>query len=229
MRLPKTLQQADAFLSAQPFTSELIIVENGSTDNTLAIATDFAARSDRIRVIHEKQAGKGNAVRTGMLNAQGAYRFMADADLSMPIEEILRFLPPQLEGYDIIIGSREAPGAERFNEPDFRHIGGRLVNFLIRLLAFRGFQDTQCGFKLFTAEAADFLFRQQTMTGWSFDIEILFIAQMHGLSIYELGIPWHYDPHSKIQPVKDAIHMLLDILRIRKNAWSGRYRRKVNP
>lgn len=222
-RLPKTLEQIEAFLAAQPYTSELIIVENGSTDQTAAIAQDFADQSNRTRVLIEKFPGKGQAVRKGMLAASGTYRFMADADLSMPINEISRFLAGNLQGYDIIIGSREAEGAIRYNEPEYRHIGGRAINLMIRMLALPGLQDTQCGFKLFKGTIANDLFSQQTIGGWSFDIEILYIARIKGYSVYELPIPWYFEPDSKVQPIKDGIRMLLDILRIRMNARAGLY------
>lgn len=222
-RLPKTLELAEAFLAVQPYSSEIIVVVNASTDRTAEIARTFAASSERIRVLMEEQPGKGRAVRTGMLAARGEFRFMADADLSMPITEIPRFLSPELAGYDIIIGSREAPGAARYDEPEFRHLGGRAVNLMIRLLALPGLHDTQCGFKLFRAEAAERLFQRQTLPGWSFDIEILFIARRLGLQIHELPIPWHFAPDSKIRPIKDATIMMADILRIRRNAGAGRY------
>ncbi len=225
-RLAKTLEQAEAFLSAQPYTSEIIVVENGSTDRTAEIAKDFAASSKRVSVLEEKLPGKGHAVRTGMLAACGAYRLMADADLSMPITEIPRFLSVELDSFDIVIGSREAPGAIRYDEPEYRHLGGRAVNLMIRLFALPGLHDTQCGFKLFNARAADHLFRLQTIKGWSFDIEVLYIARMHEYRIYELPIQWYYDPDTKLRPVKDAMTMMADIVRIRSNARSGQYNRK---
>lgn len=222
-RLPRTLEQTDAFLSSQPYDSELIIVENASTDQTGAIAREFAAGSARTRVLHEPLPGKGRAVRTGMLAARGAYRFMADADLSMPITEIPRFLTPVQDGYDIVIGSREAAGSVRYDEPEYRHLGGRAVNWMIRLLALPGLHDTQCGFKLFTAQVANTLFSQQTAMGWSFDIEILFIARLRGCRVLELPIPWHYRTESKVRPLQDTVNMFVDILRIRANAARGRY------
>ena len=224
MRLPDTLNKTAAFLQAQGFTYEVLVVENGSTDRTLEIAQSFASRLPFVVAVHEESRGKGLAVRRGMLDAQGEYRFMCDADLSMPIEEVVRFLPPQADGADVIIGSREAPGARRYNEPNSRHIGGRLVNLVIRVLALPGLQDTQCGFKMFQADAAQKLFARQTMTGWSFDIELLFIARRHGYDIQEIGIPWYYSEHSHVSPVKDAIQMMFDIGKMWVNAIRGRYK-----
>ncbi|MCC7511624.1 MAG: glycosyltransferase, partial [Anaerolineae bacterium] len=166
-RLPHALEQTLAFLQTQNFASEILVVENGSGDRTFEIAQDFARRHPNLRVIREEQPGKGRAVRRGMLEAAGAYRFMCDADLSMSIEQVSRFLPPESQA-DIAIASREAKGASREDEPLYRHLGGRVVNLVIRLLILPGLNDTQCGFKCFTAEAAAQLFRRQTLPGWSF-------------------------------------------------------------
>lgn len=224
-RLPKTLEQVTTFLQSQTYNYEVIVVENGSTDRTLEVAEDFAANHEFIRVIQAAK-GKGEAVRAGMLAADGNYRFMCDADLSMPIEELPRFFPPEGPEADVVIGSREAEGAVRFNEPSSRHWGGRMVNLVIRMLALPGLRDTQCGFKNFSAQAAEDLFLVQTVMGWSFDIEILFVARMRGYTIAELGIPWYYSPQSHVSPVKDAIKIMLDILKIRMNAWRGLYAKK---
>ena len=148
-RLPASLEKISAFLDKQSYTAEVVVVENGSTDRTYEVAADFAKEHEKFKVIQAQGRGKGLAVRTGMLAAQGQYRFMCDADLSMPIEELSKFLPPQIEAPQIVIGSREAPGAVRYDEPEFRHVGGRGINILIRLLALPKLHDTQCGFKLF--------------------------------------------------------------------------------
>lgn len=224
MRLTDTLEKTAAYLIAQPFSCEVLVVENGSTDRTLEIAQAFAARFPFMIALHEEGRGKGLAVKRGMLEASGEYRFMCDADLSMPIEEVVRFLPPKTNGADIVIGSREAPGAKRYNEPNTRHIGGRLVNLVIRVLALPGLHDTQCGFKLFSAEPARELFSRQTMAGWSFDIELLFIARRRGYVIKEIGIPWYYSDYSHVEPVKDALRMLVDIGKMWINAVRGRYK-----
>ncbi|MGD2026642.1 MAG: glycosyltransferase family 2 protein [Anaerolineales bacterium] len=222
-RLSSTLEQVAEFVQTQTYACEVLVVENGSTDRTLDIAREYAARFPFIRAIHEDGRGKGLAVRRGMLEASGGYRFMCDADLSMPVEEIARFIPPAANGADIVIGSREAEGAQRFDEPESRHIGGRLVNGFIRLLALPGLHDTQCGFKLFTARAAEDLFAAQTLMGWSFDIEILFIARRRGNTIKEIGIPWHYSEFSHVSPVKDALRMAWDILAMWVNYLRGVY------
>jgi dolichyl-phosphate beta-glucosyltransferase len=223
-RLPVTLEQVMQFICAQSFTSEVIIVENGSQDRTFDIAQQFAAQKPQFSVLRETGRGKGLAVRSGMLASRAEYRFMCDADLSMPITEVSRFLPPHLSDFDIAIASREAPGAIRYNEPTYRHLGGRLINTMIRWFALPGLQDTQCGFKCFRSSVAQDLFSHQTLTGWSFDIELLAVARLRGYRIVEVPIPWYFNPESKLSALKDAIKMGLDILVIRRNILQGKYR-----
>jgi dolichyl-phosphate beta-glucosyltransferase len=222
-RLPRTLWQVIAFLEKQTYTAEIIIVENNSVDRTLELAREFEKQHSNVIVIHEEKRGKGNAVQRGMLAARGEYRFICDADLSMPIEELQKFIPPLLNDFDLAIASREAPGAIRYNEPSFRHWGGRAINLAIRLLILPGINDTQCGFKCFRADAAEILFRQQTLMGWSFDIELLYLARRKKMRIKEIPIQWYFDADSKIRAVKDALKMLGDIFRIHINAMRGRY------
>lgn len=222
-RLPFTLQSLMQYLSTQPYEAEVLVVENGSQDRTLEIAQEFARRYPNVRALHSDQRGKGLAVRMGMQAAQGEYRFMCDADFSMPVDQIARFLPPVLDGYDIAMASREAPGAVRYNEPAYRHLVGRVYNWMIRLIALPRLQDTQCGFKCFRASVAEELFKLQTLTGWSFDVELLFIAQHRGCKIVEIGIPWYFNPESKIRVMKDSLRMGIDLFRIRINAMQGKY------
>lgn len=231
-RLPATLEQVNAFLQAQSYTAEVLIVENGSQDRTLQVAQDFSASHPQFRALHEDGRGKGRAVRRGMLEAQGEFRFMCDADLSMPIAEINRFLPPALDGYDLAIASREAPGAVRYNEPFYRHWGGRGINLMIRLLALPGLQDTQCGFKCLHTAVVEDLFSCQTLEGWSFDVELLYVARLRGYKIVEIPIPWYFSSESKLSDskfnlVKNALRMLADILLVRWNALQGVYDRQV--
>jgi dolichyl-phosphate beta-glucosyltransferase len=222
-RLPQTLERILTYLAGQSYSFEIVIVENGSSDRTLEIAAEFAGRHPSLRVLQETQRGKGNAVRRGMLEARGEYRFICDADLSMPIEELSKFLPPAIADFDIAIGSREAPGAVRYNEPNYRHLGGRAVNLLIQILILPGLNDTQCGFKCFRAEPTESLFRQQTLAGWSFDIEILYLARRKKMSLREIPIHWRFDADSKVRAVRDALRMVGDIFRIHLNALRGRY------
>jgi glycosyltransferase involved in cell wall biosynthesis len=222
-RLPGSLDQILNFLAAQSYKAEVLVVENGSQDDTFQIAQEYARENPQVIALKETQAGKGLAVRAGMLQAKGTYRFMCDADLSMPIEEVNRFIPPALDDFDIAIASREAPGAKRFNEPEYRHFIGRGYNTLIRLLALPGLQDTQCGFKCLRGSVAEDIFRFQKLNGWSFDVEMLYIARLRKYRILEIPIPWYYNPGSRVRIFKDSIQMGLDLLTIRKNAAQGLY------
>lgn len=226
-RLPRTLEQIFKYLKAQNYSSEVVVVENGSSDNTLELATQFIKDHSNLVVVQEHQKGKGNAVRRGMLVARGEYRFICDADLSMPIEDLAKFLPPALADFDIAIGSREAPGAIRYNEPPYRHIGGRAINLAIRFFILPGLQDTQCGFKCFRAETTQMLFEQQTQMGWSFDIELLYLARRKKLRIREIPIHWYFDAGSKVNAIRDALRMISDIFRIHLNAIRGIYDSKT--
>jgi dolichyl-phosphate beta-glucosyltransferase len=222
-RLPTSLEKINTFLEKQPFDYEVLIVENGSQDRTIEIAQDFERRYKYMRALSEELAGKGLAVKRGMLEASGEYRFIADADLSMPIEEVTLFLPPHVPEYDVAIASREAPGAERIGEPIYRHWIGRMFNLLVRLITLPGIQDTQCGFKCFRSELAEELFREQTLDGWSFDVEILYIARKRGYQIIEIPIHWYFNPGSRVHIVRDSIAMFLDLIRIRLNDLQGQY------
>jgi dolichyl-phosphate beta-glucosyltransferase len=221
-RLPRALGQVFAFLEKQTYTAEVVVVENGSRDRTLEVAQGFTRTFPGLRVLCEDLPGKGRAVRRGVQEALGEYRFIADADLSMPVDQINRFLPPA-SSCDIAIASREAVGAIRYHEPDFRHLTGRVYNFLIRSLVLPGLQDTQCGFKCFRAGVAQDIFPYQTLTGWSFDVELLAIARRRSYTIVEIGIPWYYTPGSKVNILHDSWRMFLDLLEIRRNIRRGAY------
>ena len=225
-RLPGTLEQVFNFLARQSYSAEVVVVENGSRDRTYEIAQGFAKQHDNLHVIRNQERGKGLAIQRGVKEAAGTYLFLCDADLSMPIEEINKFLPPQLEHVDVAIASREAPGAVRYNEPVYRHITGRVFNTLIRLLVLPGLQDTQCGFKCIRAEVADDIFPYQTLTGWAFDVELLYIARRRGYQLVEVPIDWYFNADSKISVVRDSLRMFLDLLQIRRNARCGLYDRR---
>lgn len=222
-RLPQSLETITSYLGTQSYSSEIVVVENGSLDRTFEIAREFAAQHAEVKVYQESAAGKGLAVKRGMLAATGEYRFICDADLSMPIEEIGRFLPPHSPDYDIAIASREVPGAERFGEPAYRHLIGRVFNFIVRTVALPGIQDTQCGFKCFRAAVVENVFPAQTIDGWTFDVELLFIAMQRGYKVLEIPIPWYYRTGSRVRLVRDSFLMFLDLFRIRWNNFRGRY------
>jgi glycosyltransferase involved in cell wall biosynthesis len=241
-RLPTSLTAASDYLNAQPWPAELIVVDDGSTDETCAIIRDFISQSAthsqqskiQMHLISNDHRGKGYAVRTGMLAAQGQYILFTDADLATPITEVQRLLAYLEQGYDIAIGSREGLGAQRYGEPPFRHLMGRVFNSLVRAIVVGGFNDTQCGFKAFRHKAAHDLFGRLkiygeetgTMRGPSvtaFDVEVLFLALWSGYRIKEVPVQWYYGTHSKVNPLIDSGRMLRDILRVRINAWRGMY------
>lgn len=223
-RLPPTLEKINAFLAQQTYAAEVIVVENGSSDQTLAIAQSFTDQMPNLRVFSEARRGKGLAVQRGMLEAQGEFRFLCDADLSMPIEQINRFLPPALADVDVAIGSREVAGAKRYDEPAYRHLIGRIFNTMVRWLVLPGLQDTQCGFKCFRGEVAEAVFPLQTLDGMSFDAEVLFIARKMGFDVQEVAIDWYFNADSRVRLVQDSLRMGWDLLTIRWNALRGRYR-----
>lgn len=221
-RLPTTLEKVTAFLDQQPFAAEVLVVENGSTDRTTQIAEGYAARFPYIRVLHSPK-GKGAAVRMGMLAGQGEYLYICDTDLAVPIEEVTKFLPPQLKDFDVAIASREAPGAKRYGEPFYRHLMGRVYNLIAQATVVPGIKDTQCGFKCLTHPAARAIFSAQVMGGWGFDVELLFIARRWGYRIVEVPVNWYYGKGSRIHPLRDSLRMLGELWQVRLNGWRGLY------
>ncbi|MGB3715632.1 MAG: dolichyl-phosphate beta-glucosyltransferase [Candidatus Promineifilaceae bacterium] len=222
-RLPETLPQVIEFVAGQPYEAEIIVVDNNSSDDTREIAERLGADFPFVKVLSETIQGKGAAVRTGMRGANGEYLFMADADLSMPIPEVGKFLPPLLDDYDVAIASREVDGAVRYDEPGYRHLMGRVFNLVVKVFAVPGFQDTQAGFKCFRREAALDILNSQTIDGWAFDVELLFIARRRGYRIVEVPINWYYRSNSRINPLGDAIEMFKEVVGIRINGWRGIY------
>lgn len=223
--MPASLERVVAFVESQSDPIEVVVVDDGSEDRTAAIVEEFAQQHDFIRLIRNPHGGKGAAIKTGVSQGRGQYLVLSDTDLSVPIEEIVKFLPPALNGYDVAIASREAPGAERINEPYYRHLMGRVYNLLVRLAAVPGIQDTQCGFKAFRREVARQVFPMQTIEGWGFDVEVLFIARRLGYQIVEIPVRWYYGRESKVKPVRDTLAMVRDLLQVRRNARRGLYDR----
>jgi len=218
-RLPISLPAIIEFVNAQDYAVQVLVVDDGSADRTAEVVREFQREAEFIELLQVEHGGKGHAVRAGMLQAGGDYLFLCDADLSMPIVEVSKFLPPELEHFDIAIGSREVAGAKRYDEPWQRHVMGRVFNALVNLLAVPGIQDTQAGFKCFRRDVARHLFALQTIKGWAFDVEILFLARKQGLNIVEVPINWYYQDESRVKPLRDTYRMLSELLRIRLNAW----------
>lgn len=222
-RLPNSLDKVAAFVANQSYETELIVVDNNSRDRTSDIVREFATEHPYTRLIHEKRQGKGSAVRAGIFAGYGEYLFICDSDLSMPIEEVNKFLPPEREGYDVAIASREAPGARRYGEPHHRHLMGRIFNLLVQIIALPGINDTQCGFKSFQREAAQDVFECQTMNGFGFDVETLFVARKRGYNIVEVPVNWYYDAGSSVNVWRDPFLMVREVLKVRVNNWQGLY------
>lgn len=227
-RLPATLERLRAYLDARPWDSEVLVVENASTDGTFALASDFARAWPRLRVLRETRRGKGLAVGRGMREARGAFRFLCDADLSVPVEEVEALLPPALPDWDVVIGSREAPGAVRIGEPAYRHLSGRVFNWLARRLL-PDLQDTQCGFKGFRGPVAEEVFSRQRIHGFAFDVEALVIARALGYRIVERPVRWTFEADTRVSVLRDTVPMLVDLLRVHRNLRAGRYAGAVLP
>lgn len=223
-RIGPTLDAVRGWLSAHVSTWEIRVVDDGSTDDTAAQVEATRVGEERIVLQREAHRGKGGAVRAGMLAATGDVRFLCDADLSMPIEHLERFLMMVPGQCDVAIGSRELLGAHRIGEPPYRHLMGRVFNMLVHRTGLAGIEDTQCGFKMFSARAAQLIFSQVTLDGWAFDVEALVIAQVLGLRVVEIPIEWHYRAASRVSPVRDTIRMTRDVAQIRRNRARGMYR-----
>lgn len=226
-RLGATLVTVAEYLREQPWDWEIRVVDDGSADGTAGVAEAAASQEGRIVVQREPHRGKGGAVKAGLMAARGEFRFICDADLSMPIAEIARFLPPEAPPFDVAIGSREGLRARRVGEPAYRHIAGRAFNLGVQWLVLPGIEDSQCGFKMFTAAAVKSIFPRVTVDGWAFDVEVLAIARAQKLRIVELPIEWHYRAESRLNMLRDGWQMLKELLRIRLRSMRGRYRTEV--
>jgi dolichyl-phosphate beta-glucosyltransferase len=240
-RLPATLGAIVDFLHDQPYGSEVIVVDDGSSDRTVALVEAFAMPSAAngqgvrsVRVIRNDHRGKAVAVRTGMLAAEGRYALFTDADLAVPFEEWARFHEFLEAGDDVVIASREGLGAKRVGEPWYRHMMGRVFNMLVRVVALGGVQDTQCGFKAFTRESAQRIFRSVQLYGdnaknvrgpavTAFDVEVLFLARKWGYTVREVPVLWRYGEETKVDPLEDSIRNFGDVLKVRWNDLRGRY------
>jgi glycosyltransferase involved in cell wall biosynthesis len=222
-RLAQTIAELTRYLSTTNWSWEVRVVDDGSRDGTCRVAEEWAGRTPNVVLQREPHRGKGGAVKAGLLAASAPYRFICDADLAMPVTELPRFLPPALAAFDVAIGSREGHGARRVGEPLIRHVAGRVFNYAVQRLTVPGIEDTQCGFKMFTAEAAEAIFPLVTVDGWAFDIEVLCIARARGLRIVEVPIEWHYGRRSQLNLLRDGAAMFSELLRIRSRASRGDY------
>jgi glycosyltransferase involved in cell wall biosynthesis len=226
LRIAPTLERIAAFLAPTDMRWEIVVVDDGSADGTVALVQTMAARMPGLRVIASKpNRGKGHAVRLGMLAARGAIRLMCDADGSMPAEEMPKLINRiVVDGDDIAIGSRYAGGAQvGEKQPLYRVLWSRLCNQVVQRTLVPGVKDTQCGFKAFTADAAKDLFGRATIDGWAFDLEVLALARRRSYKIAEVAVQWTDDKRSRVNPLKDMWKVIKEAVTIRKNLRRGRY------
>ncbi len=221
-RIRATLEAAEDYLNRQDYDYEIVVVDDGSTDDTAEVVR---ASHPEVRLdAYFPNRGKGYAVRHGMAMATGAYRLFSDADASTPIEEVERMWPRFDQGADVAIGSRALPDSHvDVHQPWYRENMGRAYNGMLRVLRLTRFHDTQCGFKMFTARAAEIIFSRQTIDGFGFDPEVLYIAQRHGLRVDEVAVHWVNCPLTRVNAITDSARMFGEMLVIRQNAWRGKY------
>lgn len=223
-RLPLTLVDVDRHLSKAKYSYEIIVVDDGSVDDTVEVAKKLSKLVDNLRVVsYEKNQGKGFAVKTGMLEATGKYRLFMDGDNSTSVDHFNKMVPHFKDGYDIVICSRDIKGSELHPpQPWFRRILGNLGNIYIQILLVWGIWDTQCGFKCFTEKAAKQVFNLQKIKGFGFDVEILALGRRSGLKIKQIPVFWVNDTNSRVS-LGSYIQVLIDTLRVRIWLWRGKY------
>jgi len=225
-RLPVYLARVIEYLERQPFPAEIIIVDDGSRDGTAAVVERFAAKHSLVRLIRlPRNRGKGHAVKTGMIAASGRMRLFADADGATPIAEVERLQNAIAAGADVAVGSRALRDEALVVKARIhRRFIGTVFNFIVRTLTVRGINDTQCGFKLFTARAADVVFSLQQIDDFGFDVELLYISRRNGFLIAEVPVNWTDIPGTKVKIARDSLRMLKDVFKIRLHDLRGGYR-----
>jgi dolichyl-phosphate beta-glucosyltransferase len=222
-RLPYTLSQIEDYICSEQIDGEVIVVDNGSHDATSVVVQQAASRFPRLRLLRTDRRGKGLAVRSGVLGASGEIVIFADADLSWSVEDLSRFMALVDEQTPIVIGSREGHGARRVGEPGYRHIMGRVFNRVVQAMAVPGVEDSQCGFKALSRDAAQAIFQRQRIDGFGFDVEILYLARRLGYAVRVVPLHWVHKENSRVAPLRDTLLMLSDVLRVRLNGWRGAY------
>ncbi len=240
-KITSTLTQVVNFMRNFCGSFEVIVVNDGSSDSTSSKVSEYAKDNPEVLLIDNPHKGKGYAVWTGMMRAEGDLIYMADADLSAPIEDLKKFSVWALEhDFDVVIGSREGIGAKRVGEPFHRHLMGRVFNFLVQIVALPGIQDSQCGFKIFKKQPAKDIFSRLLIYGDSakesnkpylgaWDVEVLYLAKKLGYSIKQIPVVWVYVKSKRLSPIRDSIKMAFDVLKVRLNYIGGKYKLPKTP
>ncbi len=231
LRISSSLHRLTEYLRGQHYSYEVLLVDDGSSDRSIEVAKQELGEVPSLRVLaSDRNYGKGHAVRVGMLSAKGDYILFTDADLSTPIEELDKFWPWLEQDYDAVIGSRKMKGAEIVrHQPWLRENMGKVFTWLTNRLITRNLTDLTCGFKSFSRAAAQDIFSRQTLNDWSFDAEVLFIAQRRGLRIKEVPVRWHDERGTKVRLLRDVARSLQGLYKIRANNLRGLYGRNVRP
>ncbi len=217
-RIGRTLEKIRNFLKKKDYTYEVLVVDDGSTDKTAQTALDSAlCKEGHLRLIkNEANRGKGYSVKKGIISSLGEYILFSDADLSTPIEQLDKLFGFINNGYDIVIGSRALPDSDvRVHQPWYRERMGKTFNFLVKSMLMKGINDTQCGFKLFKSSLAKEIASNMKLNGFSFDVEMLYLAVKNKYKIKEVPVIWMNSPKSKVSPVFDSTRMFFDLIRIR--------------
>ncbi len=213
------------FLNCLASRSELIYVDDGSTDRTHEVLLQAASRCPNMRVLrHERNLGKGRAIRTGFQSASGNILLFSDADFSTPITDAPLLLEKVREGYQVVIGSRALPSSKvEVHQAWLRETMGKTFNLIVQALLPLEFTDTQCGFKMFTREAVEKILPRLCVDRFAFDVEMLTVAWLHGMPMTDVGVTWRNVTESKVHPVRDSVRMIRDILGIRYRLALGLY------